>query len=261
MFFFFSESCNTYIKTFLVCFPNSHSQNQHIQYHLGHWPFERLALKLLSETFPAWNVTKVSELRSDPIVVVLLVLVHPNLSIAYVEVIIRDKDTNTHKDKDKGNHNYHLKGNLSQSNWVPAKHQKLNTKTNTKTTKTMTIIIWKETSARRIEFLRSTLLPLLHLYGDLFLTEDNFGRGSLYICNLQCKGCQKNTSILNLPENVANMRAWDYFEGSATHPGFEAQLQVFCSPDVEAWVVGAQTLKELSEVKIKYYRGCCRHYL
>ena len=45
------------------------------------------------------------------------------------------------------------------------------------------------------------------------------------------------------------MRAWDDLKGSATHPGFEAQLQVFCSPDVEAGVVGAQPLKELSEVR------------
>ena len=36
------------------------------------------------------------------------------------------------------------------------------------------------------------------------------------------------------PENVADMRAWDDFEGAPTHPGLEAQLQVFCAPDVEA---------------------------
>ena len=41
------------------------------------------------------------------------------------------------------------------------------------------------------------------------------------------------------------MRAGDDFQGAPAHPGLEAELQVFCSPDVKAGVVGAQPLKEL----------------
>ena len=40
--------------------------------------------------------------------------------------------------------------------------------------------------------------------------------------------------LLKSPENVSDMRAWDDFEGAATHPGLETQLQILCSPDVEA---------------------------
>ena len=41
------------------------------------------------------------------------------------------------------------------------------------------------------------------------------------------------------------MRAGDDFQGAPAHPGLETELQVFCSPDVKAGVVGAQPLKEL----------------
>ena len=41
------------------------------------------------------------------------------------------------------------------------------------------------------------------------------------------------------------MRAGDDFQGAPAHPGLEAELQVFCSPNVKAGVVGAKPLKEL----------------
>ena len=41
------------------------------------------------------------------------------------------------------------------------------------------------------------------------------------------------------------MGAGNDLQGPPAHPGLKAELQVFCSPDVKAGVVGAQPLKEL----------------
>ena len=41
------------------------------------------------------------------------------------------------------------------------------------------------------------------------------------------------------------MGARDNLQGAATHPGLEGELEVLAAPDVEAVVVGTESVKEL----------------